>query len=71
MGKECLQALHQGHPGNVNMKLRVQSSMYWIGLKKEIENHVMRCGPCPDQESRSQQKEPAIPMEIPNRPCQS
>ena len=37
----CLQALHQGHPGIVKMKLRAQTSMYWLGLNKEIENHVM------------------------------
>ena len=65
--KECLQALHQVHPGIVKMKLRAQSSMYWVGLNKEIENHVMRCEPC-QTISRSQQKEPEIPMEIPKRP---
>ena len=43
MRKECLQVLHQGHSGIVKMKLTAQSSMHWIGLNKEIENHVMRC----------------------------
>ena len=28
------------------MKLRAQSSMYWIGLNKEIEHHVIRYEPC-------------------------
>ena len=61
MRKECLQAIHQGDPGIVKMKLkRAQSGMYCIGLNKEIEHHVMRC--------KSQQKEPAIPMKIPNGP---
>ena len=55
--------------GIAKMKLRAQSSMYRIGLNKEIENHVMRCGPC-QTICRSQQKEPAIPMEIPNRSWQ-
>ena len=41
MRKKHLQALHQGYPGTVKMKLRAQSSMYWIGLNKEIENHVI------------------------------
>ena len=41
--------------------------MYWLGLNKEIENHVVHCEPC-QVLSRSQQKEPAIPMEIPSRP---
>ena len=49
------------------MKLRAQTSMYWLGLNIEIENHVMHCEPC-QVLSRSQQKELAIPMEIPHRP---
>ena len=65
----CLKALHQGHPGIVKMKLKAQTNMYWLGLNKEIENHVMHCEPC-QVISRSQQKEPAIPMEIPSRPWQ-
>ena len=51
------------------MKLRAQTSMYWLGLNKEIENHVMHCELC-QVLSKSQQKEPAIPMEIPSRPWQ-
>ena len=51
------------------MNLRAQSSMYCIDLNKEIGNHVMRCELC-QTISRSQQKETAIPMEIPNRPWQ-
>ena len=65
----CLKALHQGHPGIVKMKLRAQTSMYWLGLNKEIENHVMHCKRC-QVLSKSQQKEPAIAMEIPSRPWQ-
>ena len=38
-----MKALHQGHPGIVKMKLRAQTSMYWLGLNKENENHVMHC----------------------------
>ena len=65
----CLKALHQGHPGIVKMKLRAQTSIYWLGLNKEIENHVMHYEPC-QVIRRSQQKESAIPMEIPSRPWQ-
>ena len=43
--------------------------MDWLGLNKEIENHIMHCKLC-QVLSRSQQKEPAIPMEIPSRPWQ-
>ena len=65
----CVKALHEGHPGMVEMKCMAQTSMYWVGLNKEIENHVMNCEPC-QVLSRSQQKEPAIPMEVPSRPWQ-
>ena len=35
MHKACLNLLHEGHPGIVKMKLRAQTSVYWIGLNKE------------------------------------
>ena len=64
-----MKALHQGHPGIVKMKLRAKSAVYWMGLNKEIEEHVFKCEPC-QIHGRSQQKEPAIPIEIPNTPWQ-
>ena len=69
MCKTCLNLLHEGHPGIVKMKLRAQTSVYWIGLNKEIEDHILRCEPC-QINSRSQSKEPVIHVEIPNRPWQ-
>ena len=51
------------------MKRRAQTSVYWIGLNKEIEDHILRCEPC-QINSKSQSKEPVIPIEIPNRPWQ-
>ena len=64
-----MKALHQGHPGIVKMKLRAKSAVYWMGLNKEIEEHVFKCEPC-QIHGRFQQKEPAISIEIPNRPWQ-
>ena len=61
-----MKALHQGYPGMVKMKLRAKTSMYWIGINREIEEHVMQCEPC-QVYSNSQQKEPAISMEVPSR----
>ena len=69
LSASCLKALHQGHPGIVKMKLRAQTSMYWLVLNNEIENRVMHCEPCLVL-SKSQQMEPAIPREIPSRPWQ-
>ena len=66
----CLKTLHLGHPGITKMRLRAQTSMYWIGIGKQIEDHMLCCGPC-QIHSRSQQKEPAIPLEIPSRPWQN
>ena len=48
------------------MRLQAQTSMYWIGIGKQIEDHVSHCVPCQIC-SRSQQKEPAIPVEVPSR----
>ena len=59
----CHKTLHQGHSGITKMRLRAQTSMYWI------EDHVLHCVPC-QIHSRSQQKEPAIPVEVPSRPWQ-
>ena len=55
MCKACLNLLHEGHPGIVKMKLRAQTSVYWIGLNKEIEDHILRCEPC-QINSKSQSK---------------
>ena len=51
------------------MRLRAQTSMYWIGIGKQIEDHVLPCEPC-QIHSRSQQKEPAILVEVPSIPWQ-
>ena len=69
MHKACHNLLHECHPGIVKMKLRAQTSVYWIGLNKEIEDHILRCEPF-QINSKSQSKEPVIPIEIPNRPWQ-
>ena len=44
--EQALASLHIGHPGILKMKLRAQQSMYWLGINKDIENHVMSYDPC-------------------------
>ena len=51
------------------MQLRAPTSMYLIAIGKQIEDYVLHCVPC-QTHSRSQQKEPAIPVEVPCRPWQ-
>ena len=53
--EQALASLHIGHPGMLKMKLRVQQSMYWLGINKDIENHEMSCDPC-QVNGRSQQR---------------
>ena len=53
----------------LKMKLRAEQSMHWLGINKDIKNHVMSCDPC-QVNGRSQQKEPIIPFEVPNRSWQ-
>ena len=43
--------------------------MHWIDIGKQIEEHVLHCVPW-QIHSRSQQKEPAIPVKVPSRPWQ-
>ena len=46
LGAGSLRPLHQGYPGIVKMKLGAQTSISWIGMNKEIDNHVIHCKPC-------------------------
>ena len=53
MRSQCLNTIHQGHPGIIKLWLRAQISIYWIGMGKQIEDHVLHCEPC-QIHSRSQ-----------------
>ena len=67
--KSCMESLYSGHPGMSKMHLRSKQSFYWPGINKEIRNKVENCILC-QTVARSQQKEPAICVEVPFRPCQ-
>ena len=51
------------------MKLRAHTSIYWLCINKEIDNNVMHWELC-QALGKSQQKESAIPVEIPSIPWQ-
>ena len=67
--EQDLTSLHIGHLGMLKMKIRAQQSICWLGINKDIKNHVMSCDPC-QVNGRNQQKDPIIPFEVPNRPSQ-
>ena len=48
------------------MTLRAKGSMFWPNINKDIAKHVHSCVPC-QTFSNLQQKEPAIPIEVPHR----
>ena len=64
--EHALASVHIGHPGMLKMKLKAWQSMHWLGINKDIENHVMSCDPC-EANGKSQQKEPVIPFEMPKQ----
>ena len=59
-----MESLHRGHPGMSKMHLRAKQSLYWPGINEEIRSKVENCIQC-QTVARSQQKEPAIPIEVP------
>ena len=67
--KSCMESLHRGHPGMSKMHLRAKQSLYWPGINEEFRIKVENCIPC-QTIARSQQKDPAIAIEVPFRPWQ-
>ena len=64
---EILLKIHEGHQGLVKCRERAQSSVWWPGITKEINNLVMSCELCRELR-RTQQREPLIPTPLPERP---
>ena len=67
--KSCTESLHRGHAGMSKMHLMAKQSLYWPGINEEIRFKVENCIPC-QTVARSQQKQPAILIELPFRPWQ-
>ena len=67
--EEVLQKLHYGHQGVSKCQLRAKSCVFWPGINKSIEEVVSRCSIC-QQYQRSQQSEPLMPHDVPQRPWQ-
>ena len=57
----------QGHAGAEKCKARASGVMYWPNMSRDIELKVAKCPVCLTY-SRSNQREPMIPHEMPTRP---
>ena len=67
MRPEMLTRVHQGHAGTEKCKARASGVMYWPNMSRDIELKVAKCPVCLTY-SRSNQREPMIPHEMPTRP---
>jgi hypothetical protein len=54
-----LNKIHEGHQGISRCQQRAKMSIYWPGMKKDIENKVKMCAACQEHQ-RSQSKEPLM-----------
>ncbi|KAL5506839.1 hypothetical protein EMCRGX_G008586 [Ephydatia muelleri] len=66
--RETLDKIHSGHLGIQRCKLRVQQSVWWPGVSKEIESLVKHCRIC--ARTTTTHKEPMIVSQPPDYPWQ-
>nr|CAI5849336.1 unnamed protein product [Callosobruchus analis] len=67
--EEFLTLLHKSHQGVVACKKLAEQSIYYPGWLKDVENVVLSCSVCQSY-SRSNQREPLTPHDIPDLPWQ-
>lgn len=65
---EILTKLHSGHQGMTKCNERAKHSVWWPGIRKDINNLVTKCAIC--CKHRVQHAEPLIPTPLPDRPWQ-
>lgn len=61
--------IHEGHMGIDKCRRRARQAVYWPNLNADVETMVKSCNECLKY-SNSQQREPLISHELPNRPFQ-
>ena len=66
---DILEKLHQGHQGMTKCRQRARDSVWWPGLKRDIDEIVSNCPTCCMY--ATQKSEPLIPSLLPQRPWQS
>ena len=62
-----LQLIHEGHLGIQKCKARARLCVYWPNINDDIEKMVKSCSVC-NRYVNSNQKEPMIPHQLPDRP---
>ena len=62
---EILQCIHAAHLGKC--RARARSAVFWPGINSAIDELVSKCSSC-QQHQPSNQREPLIPQEVPERP---
>ncbi len=67
MKPRILAQLHAAHQGIEKTKLLARSSIFWVGMSKEIEDMVKKCDTC-QRHQPAQQREPLLPHEVAPRP---
>ena len=60
---EMLERLHEGHLGLVKCRRRASQSVWWPGLGSQIEELIVNCSNCRQQEHT--RAEPLLPLELP------
>jgi hypothetical protein len=64
--QETLQKIHTGHQGIQHCQLRASTSVWWPGLKKQVEKLVTNCSECAKR--RLPPRQPMISTSLPNHP---
>ena len=66
---EILERIHNGHQGMTKCRQRAKDSVWWPGIKSDINGKVSRCHTC--CKMQVQHPEPLIPSPFPQRPWQT
>ncbi len=64
---EILQRIHAAHLGIEKCRARARSAVFWPGINGAIDELISKCSTC-QQYQRSNQREPLIPQQVPERP---
>ena len=64
MKNEMLELLHSSHQGIEKTKARARESLYWPRMNQAIEHKISTYATCAEEKDNNQ-KEPLMPMEIP------